>query len=80
MGEKLGFPSWHGAHKILQQILADTGADLKKTDNVYHCKIKVGKADKSSARKWSEAAISLFTKVRDGEKYDADSSLFSSRE
>jgi hypothetical protein len=70
VGQKLGYPRWHGANKLLDRIFKEKGVDLRKTDNKYHCKIKTG--NKSSARKWSDAAVELLQKVRDGEGYRLD--------
>lgn len=72
VAQKLGYSTWHGAHKLVQKIKAATGVDLKKTDNKYHCRIKVGSKDNSSARKWSDSAVDLLLKVRDGAPYEVD--------
>lgn len=67
VAEKLGIGKWWDAEKLLKQIEADTGINLKADDNRYHCRIKTGK--KSSTRKWSDEAVALLKKVRDGEEY-----------
>lgn len=69
VGEKLGYPGWNGAHKLLQKVKDDSGTDLKATDNAYHCAVKVGKKDTSISRKYSDAAVSLLEKIRDGNPY-----------
>lgn len=69
VGEKLGFPSWNGANKLLEKIKDVTGIDLKSSDNRYHCAIKVGKKDSSISRKYSEELVTLLKKVRDNEKF-----------
>lgn len=68
VGQKLGYPGWHGAEKLLKQVNGEKGIDIKKSDNQYHVKIKTGV--KSGARKWSDAAVNLLKKVKDGEDYD----------
>lgn len=69
VGVKLGYPGWHGAGRLVKQILEATQFDLRATDNRYHCKIKVGKSDKSVSHKWSDEAVDLLAKVRDGLPY-----------
>jgi len=69
VGEKLGYPGWNGAHKLIQQIKNENGVDLKSTDNRYHCAVKVGKKDTSISRKYSDALVALLKKARDGKPY-----------
>lgn len=70
VGQKLGYAGWHGAEKLLKKVVSETGVDLKKSDNRFHVKIKTGV--KSGARKWSDAAVDVLKKVRDGEDYELD--------
>lgn len=72
IGKKLGYKGWHGAHKLLDQIRDNTGIDIKKTDNRYHCRIKSGDTDKGGVRKWSDAALEILKKVKDGEDYTVE--------
>lgn len=72
VGEKLGYGGWNKADQLLKKIKIDTGTDIKETDNKYHCAIKVGKKDSSVSRKYSDAAISLLERVRDGKDYTLD--------
>ncbi|RYG96337.1 MAG: SIR2 family protein [Alphaproteobacteria bacterium] len=69
VGVKLGYAGWHGAGKLIKHILDNDKVDLRATDNRYHCKIKVGKADKSVSHKWSDEAVNLLARVRDGKPY-----------
>lgn len=72
VGEKLGYPGWNGANKLLEKIKSDDGVDIKSTDNKYHCAVKVGKKDSSVSRKYSPSLVSLLEKVKSGEKYVLD--------
>jgi hypothetical protein len=72
VGEQLGYPNWSGANKLLEKIKADTGTDIKLTDNKYHCAVKVGKKDSSVSRKYSPALVQLLDKVKGGEGYKLD--------
>jgi hypothetical protein len=67
IGVKLGYSSWHGAQALLNKVCQDKGVDIKKSDNDYHCTVKIGR--KSSAQMYSDDAIDLLKKVRDGEEY-----------
>lgn len=69
VAEKLGYKSWNGAHRLMQRIKDDKNVDIKASDNPYHCAIKVGQKDSSISRKYSDSAVKLLEKVRDGEKY-----------
>ena len=68
VGMNLGYPGWHGANLLIKRVYAKKGVDIKKSDNVYHCKVKIGR--KSSAQMYSGAALQLLTWERDGEDYD----------
>lgn len=70
VGDKLGYPGWNGANKLLQKIRDEKGVDIKATDNSYHCAVKVGKKDTSISRKYSDAVVALLEKVRDGKSYN----------
>lgn len=69
VGEKLGYPGWNGAHKLLRQIRDEKGIDVKASDNPYHCAVKVGKKNTSISKKYSDALVGLLEKVRDGKSY-----------
>lgn len=59
VGEKLGFPGWYGANRLLERIKDEKSIDIKYSDNRYHCAIKVEKKDSSISRKYSDSLISL---------------------
>jgi hypothetical protein len=69
VGEKLGYTGWHGANKLFCQIKEDHGIDIKTSDNRYHCAIKTGRAAGSVTHKYSEEAVSLLRKIKDGSEY-----------
>ncbi|WP_172603185.1 SIR2 family NAD-dependent protein deacylase [Qipengyuania flava] len=70
VGEKLGYTGWHGAHKLFNAVKEKHGVDVKTTDNRYHCAVKTGKAASSVTHKYSDEAVSLLEKVRDGNAYE----------
>jgi hypothetical protein len=65
---KIGKPGWHFANVLLQRVKADKAFDLKASDNKYHAAVKYGK--KTIVHKYSECAIELLTKARDGVPYE----------
>lgn len=62
--------SWQRLNPLLNKIKEEKGVDLRSSDNKYHCRVKTG--DRSSARKWSPLAISLFRTMLDGGSYEID--------
>lgn len=72
VADELGLDAWQHADKLLKQIKAEKGVDLKADDNKYHCRIKTGKSNKSATRKWSDEAVALLKKVRDGKDYNVE--------
>lgn len=68
LGRRLGFPSWHGARKLLDQVKAEKGVDLCASDNQFHIAVKSG--TNSVIHKYSEAAVALLTRVQAGEPYE----------
>jgi hypothetical protein len=67
VAKKIGFRSWHGASKLLDIIHEEKGIDLRKSDNKYHCKLRIG--NKAETRKWSVATVDLLLKVKKGQEY-----------
>ncbi|MFY9657197.1 MAG: SIR2 family protein [Methylocystis sp.] len=70
LGKKLGNSGWHQAHKAIQMVKAIKGVDIKKSDNRYHCGIKLGNS--GPFHKYSEDAFLLLKKVVAGEPYELD--------
>lgn len=70
VAEQLGYKHWNSAQELLYILLQDSGFDLKATDNKYHIAVPMGK--KAINHRYSEAAVDLLRKVRDGEQYELD--------
>ena len=75
LAEHLGFEHWSNTNKLIAKVEADTGCNIKDTDNIYHVCIKVGQAETSRTRKYSDTALALLKKVRDGEAYEIPAHL-----
>lgn len=67
---ELGYKHWTDTNKLITRIKSETGFDMKASDNIYHVNIKVGQAEASRARKYSDAAVALLKNVRDGKQYE----------
>lgn len=67
VGHALGYPGWHGAHRLLQKIKRESSVDIKGSDNKYHLKVKTGVTDGAAVHKYSDAAIEMLSRIRDGE-------------
>jgi len=67
LGEALGGTSWHPAIKLIKQLRDDSGFNMKASDNVYH---RTELVNKTYFNKYSDEALSLLEKVRDGETYE----------
>ncbi|WP_043739611.1 SIR2 family protein [Thioalkalivibrio nitratireducens] len=70
VGQKLGYPGWHQANQLINQIKSEQGTDIKAADNRYHIAILAGNT--MQAHKYSQAAVELLKKVRDGEDYQVE--------
>jgi hypothetical protein len=70
VAEQLGYTHWNSAQELLYILLQDSGFDLKATDNKYHIAVPMGK--KAINHRYSEAAVDLLRKVREGEQYELD--------
>lgn len=62
MGQTLGGSQWHLAHKAIEKITEATGFNMKKSDNRYHQKLRIGKTEFG---KYSDAAMDLIQRVHD---------------
>lgn len=69
MGKHLGGKGPHLAVALLDKVKADTGINIKTSDNRYH---RTEKVNKSSFHKYSDEALELLRKVNAGEKYEVD--------
>lgn len=67
LGKKLGGKSWHIANKLIDELKGVTGFDMKASDNKYH---RCENLNKSNFHKYSEEALVVLTKVKNGEPID----------
>lgn len=67
IGRELGFNGWHGANQLIKRIESERGVSIKQSDNHYHVAIMAGHV--VQAHKYSQKAIDLLGKVRDGIPY-----------
>lgn len=72
VGQKLGYDTWHEVRKIINHIKEETGFDITSTDNKYHIAIKLGHKSPQLTHRYTDAAVDLFRKVINGEKYEID--------
>lgn len=72
VAKQLGVGRWQKVTPLINKIISEKGVDIRTSDNKYHCKIKTGKKDSSICRKWSQASVDLFFKVKDGLDYELD--------
>jgi hypothetical protein len=70
VGQDLGYSSWHQANQLIDQIKSQKGVNIKAADNRYHIAILAGNT--MQAHKYSQAAVDLLKKVRDGENYELE--------
>jgi SIR2-like domain len=75
LAKQLELKHWTATNKLIKKVKTDTGYDIKDSDNIYHVRIKIGQAENSLTRKYSDAAVALLRKVRDEEKYDIPAHL-----
>jgi hypothetical protein len=68
--EHVGVPHWYHTNELIKKIKQDCGFDMQSFDNIYHVAIKTGQAEGSKVRKYSDAAVALLKKVRNGEAYE----------
>lgn len=64
VAKELGFSSPYYVNKLINEITASTGIDIKSFDNSYHIKMMAGK--KTPMHKYSYALLDLLKNVRDG--------------
>ena len=69
VANELGYDYWNPANELITIIKDQTGFDLKASDNVYHIKMRTGKAEGSVTNKYSEACVDLLRAVKEGKKY-----------
>jgi len=69
VANELGYDYWNRANELITKVKDETGFDLKASDNVYHIKMRTGKAEGSVTNKYSEACVDLLRAVEEGKKY-----------
>jgi hypothetical protein len=72
VAEQLGYGYWSKAHDLIRDLYYQTGFDMKSTDNVYHISMRTGNAAASKTNKYSQKAVDLLRKFRDGEEYQIE--------
>jgi hypothetical protein len=68
VGKELGYGSWHHANQLIARI--EKRVNIKESDNKYHVAIMAGQV--MQTHKYSQAAIDLLTRVRDGVEYEVE--------
>jgi len=79
LATQLDLKHWTATNKLIQRVKTEKGYDMKGHDNIYHVHIKIGQADSSKTRKYSDAAVALLKKVRDGEPYEIPAHAFAAQ-
>lgn len=69
LGQKLGGNGWHLANKLIDKVVEDSGVNIKSGDNKYH---RIERVNKTDYHKYSQEAVCLLEKVRDGLPYIVD--------
>lgn len=62
--KQLGYTDWNYMYQLIEKLKEMKGFDMKASDNNYHVKIPNGA--KAVIRRYSQAAVDLLAKVRDG--------------
>jgi SIR2-like domain len=69
VANELGYDYWSPANDLINSVKANSGFDIKASDNLYHIKMRTGKAEGSVTHKYSEACVDLLRLVRDNNPY-----------
>lgn len=72
VAEQLGYGYWSGANDLIKVLFQQTGFNMKETDNVYHISMRTGNAAASKTNKYSQKAVDLLRRVRDGHSYELE--------
>lgn len=70
LAKQLALPHWTATNKLIARVKNEKGFDMKASDNMYHVQIKIGQAESSKTRKYSDAAVGVLKKVRDEQPYE----------
>lgn len=68
VANELGWDTWHYANQLIEEIEEERGLNIKESDNQYHMDIAFNRDDPQ--HRYSDAAVELLRKVRDGEEYE----------
>lgn len=63
VAQKLGYNTWHHAHKLLQAANEKLGLNIQSTDNEHHVAFKSGR--NTITRKYSDQFVELLREIRD---------------
>jgi hypothetical protein len=69
VAQQLGYETWHKAADLIGILKAQTGFDMKASDNKYHLAMKMGHRSEYITHKYTDAAVDLLRKVMSGEQY-----------
>jgi hypothetical protein len=69
LAKKLGGATWHVANRLIEQLQAATGRNIKSSDNIYH---RSEWMNTQVYHKYSEEAYELLKAVRDGLQYELE--------
>lgn len=69
VGRRLGYRGWHKAQDLILELKDKSGFDIKSSDNKYHYAVPSGSG---MFRRYSDDAIDILKKVRDGLGYTLD--------
>jgi hypothetical protein len=67
VANELGWDTWHYADQLIEEIVEERGINIKESDNQYHMDIAFNRDEPQ--HRYSDAAVELLRKVRDGEAY-----------
>jgi hypothetical protein len=70
VANELGWDTWHYANQLIEEIEEERGVNIKESDNQYHMDIAFNRD--APQHRYSDAAVELLGKVRDGEEYELD--------
>jgi SIR2-like domain len=70
LAEQLGLKHWTETNKLMDSVREVKQFDMKGSDNLYHVRIKTGKKETSGVRKYSDVAVELLKKVKQGMDYE----------
>jgi hypothetical protein len=67
VAEQLGYGYWSKAQDLINNVERTYGFAMKESDNAYHISMRTGTKASSKTNKYSQKAVDLLRRVRDGE-------------